>query len=58
VEGEVLGPAKVGLPSVGECLVGAGKGSGWGREHAYRRRGGWDRGFMSRKQGKGITFEM
>jgi len=28
-------------------------------EHPYRRRGGgWDRGLMAEKPGKGITFEM
>jgi len=29
-----------------------------GREHPNRREGGWVRGLMDRKLGKGITFEM
>jgi len=55
---EALGPAKVGPPSVGECW-GISKGGEWGGKHPYRRREeGWDRGLMSGKPVKGITFEM
>jgi len=32
---------------------------GWVREHPHKKRkGGWDKGFMDRKLGKEITFEM
>jgi len=48
------------LPRLDSLVQGnVGGGGGWGGEHPYRRReGGWDRGLMSRKLGKGITFEM
>jgi len=57
VEGEALGPAKVGPPSSGnvrggkssEDLDGGTPVSGRGRE--------WE-GLINRKPGKGITFEM
>lgn len=59
---EALGLAKAGphpTPGVGECVCEGGrKEGGWRRKHPYRRGGGWDRGLMSRKPEKGITFEM
>lgn len=33
-----------------------GSGGGWGREHLYRRGGGWDKGLMPEKLGKGINI--
>jgi len=57
MEGEALGSAKVGPPSVG-IVKGVGKGDGWGEEHPFRRRGrGWDRGLMSGKPGKEINLK-
>jgi len=56
MEEEALGLVKVGHPSVGECQ---GPEEGVEGEHPYRRRGGGgDRGFMSRKPEKRITFKM
>jgi len=46
MEGEALGPAKVGPPSVGDCW-GRGEaisGGEWGGEHPYRRGLGGARG--------------
>jgi hypothetical protein len=54
MRGEALGLVKVLCPSIEECLgqkVGVG---GLGS----RGRWGEDRGFLERKPGKGITFEM
>jgi len=46
------------LQSRGMSEDGREEGSGEGK-HPYRRRGGgWDRGFMAGKLGKGITSEM
>jgi len=60
VRGEALGPTKAGPSNVGECW---GKWRkewviGWGNTLIEEGGGGWDRGFMNRKPGKGITFEM
>jgi len=58
--GEILGPAKAEPhPSVEECQ---GREAGWGgwlgrgSTTVKEGRGGWDRGFMDRKPGKGIAF--
>jgi len=56
-----LGPVKAGSPSVGECQGReAGRGrwmSGYGNTLTGGEKG-LGRGFMDKKQGKGITFEM
>ena len=51
--GETIGPMKVLCPSIGECLgqeAGVG-GLGMGERGVHR-------GFLKRKLGKGITFEI
>lgn len=44
---------KARCASVRECQIGEGEWVGW-----QAGEGGWDRGFLERKPGKGITFEM
>jgi hypothetical protein len=60
VGGEALGPEGVQCPSVGECQGGNMGVGGWVREHPHRsrERGGWNRGFLKRRPGKGETIEM
>jgi len=60
VEGKILGPAKAESPSVGECQGGRleGRVVGEGEQLNKKRGRGWDRELMSRKLGKGITFEI
>jgi hypothetical protein len=55
MEGEALGPMKVLCPSIGECQGQEARVSGWVGEQGD---GGEERGFLERKLGKGITFEM
>jgi hypothetical protein len=52
--GETLGLVKILCPSKGECQ-GQETGVGWVGE---KREGGAYRGFLERKLGKGIAFEM
>jgi hypothetical protein len=51
--GEALGPGKALGPSIWICQNQEWEWVGWGTGG-----GGGDRGFLERKRGKGITFEM
>jgi hypothetical protein len=50
---EALGPGKARCPSVGKC-----KDREAGVGGLVSREEGWDREFLERKPGKGITFYM
>ena len=52
--GEALGPVKVLCPSTGECQGQESEVDGLGNRGLGEGRGG----FLERKLGKGITFEM
>ena len=51
-------PSQVPCPSVGECEGREAVVVGWVEEHPYRSKGGGMREGISRKPGKGTTFEM
>jgi hypothetical protein len=58
--GVALGPEGVQCPSVGGCQDKRAREGGWVEEHPHRGRGKgiWYRGFLERRPGEGITFEM
>ena len=58
--GEVaLGPDGFCRPIVGKCQGRkTGVGGWYGRAYIEAEEGGWDRGFLEGRPGKGITFEM
>jgi hypothetical protein len=53
--GEALGLAKILCPSIGECQGQEASRKGWVGEQEEGKR---NRGFLERRLGKGIAFEM